>query len=60
MGKNQKAISTLTDAIRAKKARKELLSLAVASANKTADTFSEEDKTSRLSQIATIGSKLSQ
>ena len=61
VGKNQnlKSISTLTDAIRAKQARKELLSLAFESANKTANNFSEIDKTSKLSQIATQGSKLS-
>ena len=33
----QKATSTLTDAIRARKARKELLSLAIEKANKTAN-----------------------
>ncbi len=37
-----------------------LLSLAIESANKTANKFSEIDKTSKISQIATVGSKLSQ
>jgi hypothetical protein len=62
VGKNQdqKTISTLTDAIRARNARKELLSLAIESANTTANKLSGIDKTSHLSQIATIGSKLSE
>ena len=55
---NNKAISTLTDAIRARKAKKELLSLAIESANKTANKFSEIDKTSHLSQLGTVGNKL--
>ena len=37
VGKDHKAISTLTDAIRARKAKKELLSLATEKANKTAN-----------------------
>ncbi len=51
--------NTLTGAIRAKKARKELLSLAIESANRTAIKLSETDKTSKLLQNATVGSKLS-
>ncbi len=58
--KNQKQLVRMTDAIRAKKARQEILSLAIESANKTANKFSEIAKTSKLSQIATVGSKLSQ
>ncbi len=42
-----------------KKARQELLSLANGRANKTANKISEIDKTSHLSQIATVGSNLS-
>jgi hypothetical protein len=60
VGKNQKSVNTLTDAIRARKARKELLSLAIESANKTANKFSEIDKTSYLSQAATVGSNLTE
>ena len=59
VGKNQNAINTLTNAIKAKKARQELLSLAIERANKTANKFSEIDKTSHLSQAATVGSNLS-
>jgi hypothetical protein len=62
VGKNQNAINTLTNAIKAKKARQEsqeLLSLAIERANKTANKFSEIDKTSHLSQVATVGSNLS-
>ena len=55
---NQKAVNTLTDAIKAKKAKKELLALAIESANKTANKFSEIDKTSHLSQLGTVGNKL--
>ncbi len=51
--------NTLTGAIRAKKARKELLSLAIGSANRTAIKLSETDKTSKSLQNATVGSKLS-
>jgi hypothetical protein len=57
---NQKAVNTLTDAIKARKAKKELLALAIESANKTANKFSEIDKTSHLSQVATVGSNLSE
>ena len=53
VGKNQNAINTLTNAMKAKKARQELLSLAIERANKTANKFSEIDKSSNLSQIAT-------
>lgn len=60
VGKTQKSVNTLTDAIRARKARKELLALAIESANKTANKLSEIDKTSKLSQIATLGSKLTE
>jgi hypothetical protein len=60
VGTKQKTVNTLTDAIRARKARKELLSLQIESANKTANKFSEIDKTSHLSQVATIGSNLSE
>ena len=55
---NPKAVNTLTDAIRARKARKELLSLAIESANKTANKLSEIDKNSLYSQMATVGSNL--
>jgi len=57
---NNKAISTLTDAIRARKAKKELLSLAIESANKTANKLSGLDRSSQLSQLGTIGSNLSE
>ncbi len=60
VGKNQNAINTLTNAIKAKKARHELLSLAIERAHKTANKFSEIDKISNLSQLATVGSNLSQ
>ncbi len=60
MQKNHKSINKLTDAIRARKARKELLALATENANKTADKLSEIDKTQHLSQIAKVGSKLSE
>ena len=59
VGKKQNAINTLTNAMKAKKARQELLSLAIERANKTANKFSEIDKTSHLSQVATVGSNLS-
>ncbi len=49
---------SLIYAIRARKARKELLSLAIEHAKKTATKLSGIDKTSHLSQIGTIGSKL--
>ena len=39
--KKQKSINTLTDAIRAQKARQELLSRAIESANKTANRLTE-------------------
>ncbi len=60
MGKNQnqKIINTLTDAIRARKARKELLWLAIERANKTANKLAGIDKTSLYSQLATVGSNL--
>jgi hypothetical protein len=60
VGKNQKTVNTLTDAISARKARKEFLSLAIESANKTANKLSEMYITSHLSQIATVGSNLSE
>ncbi len=41
---------------KSKKARKELLALQIESANKSANKFSEIDKTSYLSQAATVGS----
>ena len=56
VGKSQNAINTLTNAIKAKKARQEL---AIQRANKIANQFSEIDKTSHLSQVATVGSNLS-
>ncbi len=56
---NQKIIDTLTDAIRARRAEKELLSLEIESANKTENKLSGIDKFSHLSQIATIGRNLS-
>ena len=61
-GKNQnsKSINTLTDAIRARKAKKELLALAIESANKTANKLSGLDRSSQLSQLGTVGSKLSE
>lgn len=59
VGKHQKAINTLTNAIKAKKARNELLSLAIENANKTANKLSEIDKISHLSHVATVGSNLS-
>ncbi len=43
VGKNRNAINTLTNAMKAKKARQELLSLANERANKTANKFSEID-----------------
>ena len=55
----QKSINTLTDAIRARKAKKELLSLAIENANKTANKLSGIDKTSHTAQIAKIGNKSS-
>ncbi len=55
--KKPKSINTLSHAIRARKARKELLSLTNENANKTADKWSGIDKTSQLSKIATLGSK---
>ena len=55
----KKSMNTLTDAIRARKARKELLSLAIENANKTANQLTKIDRTSQLSEIATIGSRLS-
>ena len=60
VGKKQNAINTLTNAIKAKKARQELLSLAIERANKTANKISEIDKTSHLSKVATVGSKLTE
>jgi tRNA nucleotidyltransferase (CCA-adding enzyme) len=54
---NQKSINTLTDAIRARKARKELLSLAIERANQP-EPKSSIDKTSLYSQMATAGSNL--
>ena len=61
MGRSQdpKAVNMLTDAIRARKARKELLSLEIERANKTANKLSGIDKNSLYSQIATVGSNLS-
>ena len=56
---NQKIVDTLTDAIRARKSRKELLSLAIESVNKEASKLSEIDKTSHLSHLATIRKNLS-
>ena len=44
-------MNTLTDALRARKAKKELLSLAIENAIKTANTLSGIDKTSYLSQL---------
>ena len=41
MEKKQKSINTLTDAIRARKARQELLSRAIESANKTSNRLTE-------------------
>ena len=41
--KKQKAVNTLTDAIRASKAKKEELSLAIESANKTANKLSGDE-----------------
>ena len=60
MGRSQdpKAVNTLTDAIRARKARKEIQSLAIERANKTANKLSEIDKKSLYSQFATVGSNL--
>ena len=49
--KKQKSMNTLTDAIRARKAKKELLSLAIENAIKTANKLSGIDKTSYLSQL---------
>jgi len=43
----QKSINTLTNAIKARKARQELLSLAVARANKTADKLTEIQQNAR-------------
>ena len=43
----QKSINTLTNAIKARKARQELLSLAVARANKTADKLTEIHQNAR-------------
>ena len=57
--KKQKSINTLTDAIRARKAKKELLSLAIENANKTANKLSGVDKASHIAQIAKIGNTLS-
>jgi hypothetical protein len=48
VGKNQNSINTLTNAIKAKKARQEFFSLAMERANKTANEFAEIDKTSHL------------
>ena len=60
VGKDQKSVNTLTNAIKARKARKELLTLAIENANKTANKLPDIDKTSKLSQIATLGSKLTE
>ena len=60
VGKDHKAISTLTDAIRARKAKKELLALAIETANKTANKLTGLDRSSQLSQLGTVGSKLSE
>ena len=60
VGKTQKSVNTLTDAIRARQARKELLALAIENANKTANKLSEIDKSSHLSHVATVGSKLTE
>ncbi len=49
----------MTEARRARNSRKELLSLAIEGINKEASKLSGIDKTSHLSQIATIGNKLS-
>ena len=55
-----KAINTITDAIRARKAKKELLALAIESANKTANKLTGLDRSSQLSQLGTVGSKLTE
>lgn len=55
---NQKTVNTLTDAIRARKAKQELLALAIESANKTANKLSGIDRSSQLSQLGTIGNRL--
>jgi hypothetical protein len=55
------SINTLTDAIRARKAKKELQALAIESAKKTANKLSGLDRSSQLlSQIGTVGSRLSE
>jgi hypothetical protein len=53
-GEKQKSVNTLIDAIRARKGKKWLLSLAIENANKTANKLSGIDKTSHLSQIGTV------
>ena len=45
--KKQKSVNTLTDAIKARRARKELQTLAIEQANKTADTLEEIGKTTK-------------
>ena len=54
------SINTLTDAIRARRAKKELQALAIESAKKTANKLSGLDRSSQLSQIGIVGSKLSE
>ena len=58
--KKQKSMNTLTDTIRARKAKKELLALAIESANKTANKLTGLDRSSQLSQLGTVGSKLTE
>ena len=45
--KKQNAVNTITDAIRARSARKELQTLAIEQANKTADKLAEIGKTAK-------------
>ena len=55
---NQKAVKTLTGAIRARKAKKGLLALAIEIANKAANKLSGIDRTSQLSEKGTVGNRL--
>ncbi len=62
VGKNQnlESMNTLTDAIRARKANNEFLALAIDNAKKTTNKLSGLDRSSQLSQLGTVGSRLSE
>ena len=55
--KKQKSVNTLTDAIKARRARNELQTLAIEQANKTADKLTEIGKTAK--EIINSGKKKS-